>query len=146
MAADSEREALLARTANLPANGGSVRSVAAALEIGRTAAATSVREARARVEAAEPAAPDRAAAATLAAVAAEESADAVLLDDLARQATDAGDMRTALAIVRERRLLRVERKRSAIRISTPSRRRHRTAREWPDPVASVLVADHSLTG
>ncbi len=123
MAADSEREAQLARTANLLANGGSVRSVAAALEIGRTAAA-----------------------ATLAAVAAEESADAVLLDDLARQATDAGDMRTALAIVRERRLLRVECKRSAIRISTPSRRRHRTAREWPDPVASVLVADHSLTG
>ena len=88
MAADPEREALVARAANLLANGGSVRSVAAALGVGRTAAA-------------------------LAAVAAEESADAVLLDELTRQAADAGDVRTALAIVRERRLGRVERKRSA---------------------------------
>lgn len=114
-----ERETPVARTANLLADGGSVRSVAAALGVGRTAAATLVREARARLEAPEPVAPDRAAAAALAAVAAEETANAVLLDDLARQATDADDMRTALAVVRER-WLRVERKRSAALTLTAS--------------------------
>lgn len=111
--AETDRDAQLARTANLLAAGGTIRSVAEALGVGRTAAHTLVREVRARTDAPPPFDPRRAAAEAVAAVTLEEAAAAAFLDGLAQAAAERGDVRGGLAVAREQRLLRAARMRSA---------------------------------
>lgn len=121
---DTARDELRARAVNLHRAGESVRSIAAALDIGRTAASTLVREIEATHEALPIIDTRRAAADALADALAEAQAAAAALDRLATQAAAAGDTRTALAIERERRLQRADRIRIATALAAAPDRRH----------------------
>jgi len=103
------REELKARATNLLRDGASIRAVAAALGIGRTAAGNLCAEIEAETAAAPLIDPAQLAAETAADALAEARSAAATLDRLLAAAEADGDHRAALAIIREQRLQRAGR-------------------------------------
>ena len=107
--AEPTRDELKARAVNLLRDGASIRAVASALGIGRTAAGNLAAEIEAESAAAPMIDPAQLAAETAADALAEARASAATLERLLAAAEADGDHRAALAILREQRLQRAGR-------------------------------------